>query len=398
MKYFTFHLIIFLLTSLLLLTGCQPATPEIDPSIIQPQEIIFEGAEDGIIIEGQVVPAAVYTLAFAGAGLVEEVLVKEGDLVVQGQELARMEGREQALAAVRAAELELLAAQQAQQAVTDSQDANESQAFLALMTTRQSVNDAKSRLNALTGERLENEIAGAQARVVLAEKALDDAIEAYEEYKEEDEDDPTRATYLLRLTEAQRAYDEALRLLDELDGDGYAFNIKQAQDALQSAEDQLRLAEERYSEVSQGPDSGELEISDSRVNAAEAGLAAAQANQDNLVLKAPAAGTVVKITVKTGELLVPGQPFGVLADLSEWYVETVDLTEIDVVKTDEGQVVQVTVDALPGVPVSGAVESISSTFQNIRGDITYVARIKLENVDANLRWGMTVLVTFSQSD
>jgi multidrug resistance efflux pump len=263
------------------------------------------------------------------------------------------------------------------------------------LTARQSVNDAKSRLNALTGERLENEIAGAQARVVLAEKALDDAIEAYEEYKEEDEDDPTRATYLLRLTEAQRAYDEALRLLDELDGDGYAFNIKQAQDALQSAEDQLRLAEERYSEVSQGPDSGELEISDSRVNAAEAGLAAAQASLENLVLKAPAAGTVVKITVKAGELLAPGQPFGILADLSEWYVETVDLTEIDVVNTHEGQVVQVSVDALPGVPLKGAVESISSTFQNIRGDITYVARIKLENADANLRWGMTVLVTFS---
>jgi multidrug efflux pump subunit AcrA (membrane-fusion protein) len=133
MKYFTFHLIIFLLTSLLLLTGCQAATPEIDPYIIQSQEIIFEGAEDRIIIEGQVIPAAVYTLAFAGAAQVEEVLVKEGDQVVQGQELARMEGQEPAQAAVKAAELELLAAQQAQQALTDSQDANESQAFQAVI-------------------------------------------------------------------------------------------------------------------------------------------------------------------------------------------------------------------------------------------------------------------------
>jgi multidrug resistance efflux pump len=105
---------------------------------------------------------------------------------------------------------------------------------------------------------------------------------------------------------------------------------------------------------------------------------------------------VVKITVKAGELLALGQPFGVLADLSKWYVETVDLTEIDVVNANEGQVVQVSVDALPDVPVRGAVESISSTFQNIRGDITYVARIKLEHSDAKLRWGMTVLVTFSQ--
>lgn len=398
MKYFTFHPIIFLLTSLLLLTGCQAATPEIDPSIIQPQEIIFEGAEDGIIIEGQVVPAAVYTLAFAGTAQVEQVLVKEGDQVLQRQELARLGGQEQAQAAVNAAELELLAAQQALQVLTDSQDANQSQAFLAVLTARQSVNDAKSRLDALTGERLENEIAGAQAQVVLAQNALDDAMEAYEDYKEEDEDDPTRATYQLRLTEAQRAYDEALRWLDGLEGDDYAFNFKQAQDALRSAEDQLRLAEERYSEVSQGPDSDELQISESRVTAAEAGLAAAQASLENLVLRAPAAGTVVKINVKAGELLALGQPFGVLADLSEWYVETVDLTEIDVVNANEGQVVQVSVDALPDVPVRGAVESISSTFQNIRGDITYVARIKLENADAKLRWGMTVLVTFNQPE
>jgi multidrug resistance efflux pump len=239
---------------------------------------------------------------------------------------------------------------------------------------------------------------GAQAQVVLAEDALEDAREVYEDYEDEPEDDPTRATYQLRLTEFQRAYDEALRWLDDLDGDGYAFNFKQAQDALRSAEDQLRLAEERYSSVLQGPDSGELQISESRVTAAEAGLAAAQASLDNLVLKAPAAGTVVKITVKAGELLAPGQRFGVLADLSQWCVETVDLTEIDVVNTNEGQVVQVSADALPGVPMSGTVESISSTFQNIRGDITYVARIKLENADANLRWGMTVLVTFSQPE
>ena len=45
--------------------------------------------------------------------------------------------------------------------------------------------------------------------------------------------------------------------------------------------------------------------------------------------------------------------------------------------------------------MNGTVVSIGDTFQEVRGDITYVTRIKVENADSRLKWGMTVLVTFN---
>jgi hypothetical protein len=54
----------------------------------------------------------------------------------------------------------------------------------------------------------------------------------------------------------------------------------------------------------------------------------------------------------------------------------------------------VVADALPDVKFTGRVSSISDFYREMRGDITYVSRIKLDQADARLRWGMTVMATF----
>jgi HlyD family secretion protein len=86
----------------------------------------------------------------------------------------------------------------------------------------------------------------------------------------------------------------------------------------------------------------------------------------------------------------------VLADLEALRVETTDLSEIDVVGVSVGQAVRISVDALPGLKLTGKVISISDAYQETRGDITYTTRIELDNTDPLLRWGMTVLVTFEE--
>jgi multidrug resistance efflux pump len=85
-----------------------------------------------------------------------------------------------------------------------------------------------------------------------------------------------------------------------------------------------------------------------------------------------------------------------IADLSRLYVETDDLTEIEVVDIKVGQKVTVVADALPGVEMTGTVESISQVYEEKRGDVTYTVRILLDNPDPRLRWGMTVVVTFEE--
>ena len=63
-------------------------------------------------------------------------------------------------------------------------------------------------------------------------------------------------------------------------------------------------------------------------------------------------------------------------------------------RSTTGQAVQVTPDALPDLKLAGKVESISQFSVEKFGDVTYTAKINLDEVDPDLRWGMTVKVHF----
>ena len=164
--------------------------------------------------------------------------------------------------------------------------------------------------------------------------------------------------------------------------------------SLAVAQAQLALAEQTYEDLKDGPDPDDLAAVESRITAAETGLTAARAAFENLELLAPFSGTVVDLQLKVGEQVSAGMLVVLLADISEWMVETDDLTEIEVPEIRVGQSVTVTPDALPDLELSGTVESISDLFEEKRGDITYTVRIRLNEEDERLRWGMTVVVTF----
>ena len=98
--------------------------------------------------------------------------------------------------------------------------------------------------------------------------------------------------------------------------------------------------------------------------------------------------------VEVGETVLPSQTLITFADTSDWYVETKDLTELDVVKIQTGQKVTVKPDALSAVTMNGEVESVSRVYTEKSNDVLYTVRIHLTDPDAQLRWGMTVKVTF----
>ena len=58
-------------------------------------------------------------------------------------------------------------------------------------------------------------------------------------------------------------------------------------------------------------------------------------------------------------------------------METEDLTEIEVVDIQVGQMATIVPDALPDVEMDGEVVEISDTFQELRGDIVYTVRLKV---------------------
>ena len=122
-----------------------------------------------------------------------------------------------------------------------------------------------------------------------------------------------------------------------------------------------------------------------------AGVRAALANAE---IRAPFSGTITNLNLKAGEFASTGQAAVTLADFSGWVVKTTDLTELDVVHITEGQMVTLTLDAVPGLTMHGTVQSISTNYTEKEGDIDYVVTIALTDPDPRLRWGMTAQVTF----
>ncbi|MBN2500914.1 MAG: HlyD family efflux transporter periplasmic adaptor subunit [Anaerolineales bacterium] len=394
MKSKTKSLIFALLILSLVLVGCGGGGAEADPAATEDIPVVIDNF--GVIAEGYVVPAEYVALSFASGGQVAEIEVAEGDMVEEGQVLANLADTEQLEAAVAGAELELLNAQQALDMLYENADLIAAQTLQTIANARDAIDYAEKRIRTLENGAKQNDLDAAGANLVLLQDQLDKAEEDYEPYADKPETNLTRATYQSRLAAAREAYDAAVRRLNNLEAEANDIDMAIAVANLAVAEAQMSIAESDYEKVQNGPDPDDLATAEASVKAAEAGVEAAKSALDNVILKAPFSGTVVEVNIKVGELTGSSQPAMVLADFSQWIIETDNLTEIEVPDVTVGQTVTVTPDALPDLELTGTVESIKDLFEEKRGDITYTVKISLDETDPRLRWGMTVVVTFDE--
>ena len=140
-----------------------------------------------------------------------------------------------------------------------------------------------------------------------------------------------------------------------------------------------------------GPDPDDVALAEAQIANAENQLAAAQAILADLELVAPFAGVVSEVYIHTSEWVAPGLPVLLLADLENLQVETTDLGEIDVAQIVVGDTAIVTFDALPELVLEGTVVSIAPKAAPGSG-VNYPVILKLNEIPADLRWGMTAFV------
>jgi multidrug efflux pump subunit AcrA (membrane-fusion protein) len=117
------------------------------------------------------------------------------------------------------------------------------------------------------------------------------------------------------------------------------------------------------------------------------------------LLVAPWAGTVTGVNVHLGDTVAPGTTLITIADLSRYQVETTDVDEYLIAKLRPGQPATVTVEALDGRALRGAVLSVS--LQPVvapGGGASYPVVLTLPTGDANLRPGMSVRINFFPPD
>jgi multidrug resistance efflux pump len=379
-----------MIVAAMLLGACQLQTQAAQ----EPTQVPIVTGDSAIVVEGRLVPKEHVALSFNMPGVIADVLVEEGQTVEPGQVIASLDQKPRLAAAVSAAELELVNAQQAMKTLDETATVNTAAAQQKVAAAREAVRYAERYLNNLNSGSRGTDITKAEANVVLLKDRLDEAREDYAPYENKPEDNVTRATYLSRLADAERKYEDAVRLLNNLAGTPSDIDQAVAEANLSLAQAQLALAETEYEEVKGGPDPDDLQAAQARLSAAEAGLVAAQAALADAELKAPFGGTVVRLDLKQGEQAIPGQQAVVLADLSGWVVETEDLNEMEVTDVQIGQTASLLPEPIPDLELSGTVDSISQIYQELHGDITYKAKINLDETDPRLRWGMTVTVRF----
>jgi len=383
------------LTAGFLLAGCAgggKATPT-------PQALDVDQYEPVVNATGEVLPVQWAALGMAvEGGVIEDLLVKEGQQVKKGDVLLRLSGTQHARAALAAAEAGLVAAEKALQDVRDQAALATADAELKLAQAQEALQDAEEdREKKDYGRASQNTLDGLRADYILAQDAVDQAEEQFGYFEDREEDDVQRAQALTLLVNARKLRDRALYNLNYALGKPDPEEVAEADGAVAVAQAALDEARRQYDRVKNGPDPNVLKQAEANLTNAEAQVESARQALTDLELKAPFAGVISQIKVRTGEWVIAGQPVMMLADLAELQVETTDLSEIDVARLDVGNTAVVTFDALPDVEVRGVVQSIAPKSDEGAG-VNYRVVIQLEEMPAKLRWGMTAFVDITVSE
>jgi len=200
-----------------------------------------------------------------------------------------------------------------------------------------------------------------------------------------------------QLAKARSTRDAAQRNLDAMrrlqqDGAASPGEVRQAEDALQRAQTDATLLEQKQKDRYSKPETARTEA-----QAAEA-QAAYEAAEDALVkssVRAPFDGIVYSLPIKEGAFVQAGELLLQEADLSRVRVRAF-VDEPDVGRLQSGQKVEITWDALPGRTWTGNVSTVPSTVKlrgsrNV-GEATCVVDNKDLRLLPNINVGVTIVI------
>ena len=265
---------------------------------------------------------------------VEELLVKEGDRVAQGQIIAILDSRDRLQAALKQAEERVRVAQANLAQVKAGAKTGEIEAQQA----------AIARIEA----ELSNNIAAQEATVARLEAALKNAQVEYQRYQKLYAEGAISASQrdskqLTRET-AQRQLEEAKANLTRIS----TATKEQIQEAKATLD---HIAEVRPVDV---------DIAAAEVRETQAAVVTAQAELDLAYIKAPQAGQVLDILTRPGEV-VSSDGIARIGQTSQMYA-VAEIYESDIGKVKVGQQVKVTSNAVSG-ELHGTVEQIGLEVQ-----------------------------------
>ncbi len=323
-------------------------------------------------------------------GSLQEILVRPGDHVQEGQVLARLDDPERFTSAVTDARLELLQAQQDLEDLRSANAADQAQAQLEVANAQETLDKAQRKRNAMNYPHSSDKlvIEKAETDYLLAKDVYKDALRAYQIYEKKPLTNQDRVLALSRLVAAKQDMDTKFAIWNWYLLKYTENDIAQADGEVAVAETDLADAQAKWERLKAGPDPLALDLAQAKIDSAQAELNEAERDLEAVEIKAPFDGVVLEVSANPGETLTAHSKVIVLNDPLQVEIEAT-VTEEDFPLLRPGQSAQVYFTARPDVTAQGKVDRIVPTL--LEGSSpTYDIFISLDQIPEGLVDGMTV--------
>lgn len=227
----------------------------------------------------------------------------------------------------------------------------------------------------------------AQANLILAQNALDNATTVYNNNKARSTTDSAYATALSQFAAAQQKFYQAQMNLNYTTSLPDPLDVQLSNANVDLAQANYLDAKRNWEDVKDGPNPVDIAAAQAKVAADQAIL-----NQANPTT--PIAGTVTVINNKPGDLVSTGAAAFEIDDLSHLYVD-ISVSEVDINKVQVGQQVELTFDAIPNKTYPGAVTSIASIGTISNSVVNFDVTVELQQKDPLIKPGMTAAANIS---
>jgi HlyD family secretion protein len=346
------------------LSKSQATTSQLQTATVDTGSIVLSASGTGELISN-----SERQLGFEASGTLTELDVSVGDLVQQGQVLAKIDATS-AQQALDQAKLNL-AALNGPEALANAQQAlANAQKDLASAKYTYSVQQQGNRASAQT-------IAAQEGKVLLAKQALDRA-KRHASSGTPDSHDSAQAA--INLSNAQIAYDSAVRTLNWYKGKPTEADQALLQANLDLAQAQVNSAQalvDALTGVSTPADANAPVSSDLlKLRQAQLDVEKAQTTVDNTVLKSPITGTVLSVNATVGQS-VGSSSIITVADLTHPGLQ-VNFDETDLAQVQVGNSVNVTFDAYPNQTFTGKITQVEPQLVTVEGVQTVQAVVLLD--------------------
>jgi HlyD family secretion protein len=370
------------------------------PLFVQPPEDPLANGEVYAVVRGDIAevveatgnlaPVSQVDVTFSIAGTLDEVRVKTGDKVTEGQILAVLDTTDlelqlaQSEAAVRVAEANLekvLTGARAEDITVTENSVYQAYTNVQQQEVTLSAATERARLAWVQSANSLRDAQQAYENIYWDNRKLEDKIGA-ENVPDINYDNEEKAR---RAVENAEAAMEQARLSYE--------SAKEQQDAtLRTARSQVSTAQANLEKLTAGPQPTDINAAQAQVEQSRASLAVTQNQLEKATLRAPFSGIVAKVLIDAPNPVSQATAILVLMDPTAYQVD-VEVDEVDISRVEVGQRVRITLDAVQGISLTARVQEIALTPSAAGGVVTYRVRVQLGAVEeAAVRAGMTANV------